>query len=577
MAGPWEDFAPQESAQQGPWTDFAPKKKNQPDALDRSFDPTIGMSGAQKFLAGMGKSFTDTGRGVGQMFGLTSQQDIDEAKARDKALMATGAGTFGNIAGEVVKYAPAAAFSGVLAPAAAVAGIAGLTTGGNVEQRIKESALQGGTALALGGALKLLGAGANKVGRMGSTDTARRIATDVVGDAPQAAALARAAENAGLSSDQALVGMNRPAVAGLSNIVKGVNPQMSADAAQLAARQEAARLAAIKGVTPDLKTAVAAREAVSKPWYEIASQKAATIDEPFMDLFNRLPKGTMEAAENIARMEGKPFMLGEFVPAAEGVAAQYPRMTGDSLHYIKRALSDISNMADPTKGIGRDSQRAARGVLDDFLTTFENKIPQYRMGRQNFADASRPVNQSEVLQAMTQKLQSPQGGERASAFLNAIGDGEKALLKKSTGYPRYESGQLKDLLSPKQNMVVDDIASQLQRDAAVSAQATAPGGRTSALNAINENTLTQRIPNLLNPKVAIANKAIGEAEAKISKSVMLKLSDAMQNPKKLADLLETAPVEQRNLMLRFINGVNNRNSVEIGSAAGVSAGKKPKK
>ena len=571
------------------WDD--PPKPRKPDALDQSFDPTIGTSGAQKFLAGMGKSVADTGRGLGQIVGLTSQQDIDDAKARDKALMATGAGTFGNIAGEIVKYAPALALSGVALPAAAIGGIAGLTTGGSLGERGKEAAIQGGAALALGGAAKLLGAGANKVGRMGSLDTSRRIATDVVGNVDEAVPLLRAAEKAGISSDQALAEMNRPAVAALSNIVKGVNSQMSAEAAQMAARQEAARMAAIKGVTPDLAAARAAREAASEPWYDIAKESAANIDRPFMDLFSRLPKGTMEAAENIARMEGKPFMVGKFapelkglpsqfprilegdpllgksfVPATEGAAAQYQRMTGDSLHYIKRALSDISNMADPAKGIGRDSQKAARGVLTDFLEQFETKIPQYRMGRQNFADMSRPVNQSEVLQAMTAKLQSPQGGERASAFLNAMGDGEKALLKKSTGYPRYESGQLKDLLSPKQNAVVDDIAAQLRRDAAVASQASAPGARSSALTAINENTLTQRIPNLLNPKVAIANKAIGEAEASLSKKVMLDLSDAMQNPKRLADLLETAPVEQRNLMLKIINGVNNRNGVDIGAA-----------
>lgn len=68
---------------------------------DISLDPTDGMSGLDKFRAGMGKAFVDTGRGIGQLFGLVDQKDIDEAAKRDSYLMDTGAGIAGNIAGHV--------------------------------------------------------------------------------------------------------------------------------------------------------------------------------------------------------------------------------------------------------------------------------------------------------------------------------------------------------------------------------------------------------------------------------------------------------------------------------------------
>lgn len=78
-----------------------------------TYDPTEGMSGAQKFFAGVGKAMTDAGRGVGQAFGLVSRDDIAEARRLDQALMNTGAGTAGNIVGNIATLAPTAFIPGV--------------------------------------------------------------------------------------------------------------------------------------------------------------------------------------------------------------------------------------------------------------------------------------------------------------------------------------------------------------------------------------------------------------------------------------------------------------------------------
>lgn len=102
-----------------------------------TYDPTSGMSGMDKFLAGAGKTFVDTGRGIGQIGAniadfvsprpknlkslitgednsrsAESLKDIMLAKARDRALMGTGAGVAGNIAGGVTLAAPTALIPG---------------------------------------------------------------------------------------------------------------------------------------------------------------------------------------------------------------------------------------------------------------------------------------------------------------------------------------------------------------------------------------------------------------------------------------------------------------------------------
>lgn len=70
-------------------------------------DPTEGMSGTQKFLAGAGKAFYDVGRGVGQLVGLVDQKDIDAAKKLDAPLMKSGAGIAGNLTGNIATALPA--------------------------------------------------------------------------------------------------------------------------------------------------------------------------------------------------------------------------------------------------------------------------------------------------------------------------------------------------------------------------------------------------------------------------------------------------------------------------------------
>lgn len=88
-------------------------------------DPTAGMSGGQKFMAGVGKSMSDTGLGLKQLYAMGADavsprgnlsslvtgkdnsrlaevtREVSEARERDRPLMDTGAGMAGDIAGNV--------------------------------------------------------------------------------------------------------------------------------------------------------------------------------------------------------------------------------------------------------------------------------------------------------------------------------------------------------------------------------------------------------------------------------------------------------------------------------------------
>jgi hypothetical protein len=120
----------------------------------KATDPTEGMSGVDKFRAGVGKAFADVGTGAQQLYAgaadlvaprqqnvsslVTGQKvpsRVDEMRAQvaedrrvDAPLMDTGAGIAGNLAGNVAMLAPTALVPGAstVPGAAIIGGVAGL-------------------------------------------------------------------------------------------------------------------------------------------------------------------------------------------------------------------------------------------------------------------------------------------------------------------------------------------------------------------------------------------------------------------------------------------------------------------
>lgn len=337
-------------------------------------------------------------------------------------------------------------------------------------------------------------------------------------------------------------------------------PELVSAMAQRELGEETARKAAVEGVTPDLKKALTARNLMSEPLYEAAKKQVVTLDQPFLELFDRMPKGTVEAAANIARMEGRPFQIGSYVPAhtvqtgvldaagnpiMQQVPEQLPKITGDSLHYLKRALSDISN-ASPATGVGKDAQQAARGVLKEFMQQFEGKISKYGAARETFAAMSEPVNQAQVLNEMLSVLQKPGGGERVTPFLNALGRGEQSMLKRSTGVPRYED--ISQVLTPPQMRVVKDVAGQLERDAQMTRLAAE--GKPALAKLLKEDTAPITSPSWFNWMTTALNKVSSNLQGRVNDKTIKSIAQAMESGKGAQDLLNSVPASERNIVLK---------------------------
>lgn len=178
-----------------------------------------------------------------QKFGKADPLVLQSAKiAQDQA-------PIGATVGQLAKYAPAATFSGILAPAIAAGGIDYLTTPGNVEKRMEAA-----------GETAAMGTGAGVLGRLGAStvrglrrladpkERARDVLEKIVMPGEKGQALWAASKAPGnVSAAQSLVGLNNNQIGALEQILRtapnesqGLNSAVYYD--RLRAAQEAAQV-----------------------------------------------------------------------------------------------------------------------------------------------------------------------------------------------------------------------------------------------------------------------------------------------------------------------------------------------
>jgi hypothetical protein len=306
------------------------------------------------------------------------------------------------------------------------------------------------------------------------------------------------------------------------------------------AEQEAARTTALQGITPDIKSAINTRRNISTPLYTSAFKTSVPIDDTLVNLFERMPRGTLRQARELARVEGRPFEI-----AMDG------NISGENLHYIKRALGDIAYGTPGATAIGADARTAAKNLLNEYLQVVETKIPAYKAARNTYSDLSKPVNQAQVLKEMVSVLEKPGGGERIGPFLNVLGRGEEAMLRRAggRGAPRYEA--LSEVLTPDQLRVVKDVAKQLETNVAVKAQVSA--GEQKLADFLKEELPNLRLPNIFNVLVTTTNKFLELLGAQAGKETIAKLANAAQSARTFDELLSVLPFSERNKLLATMN------------------------
>lgn len=547
-----------------------------------TYDPTEGMSGTQKFLAGVGKAMTDLGRGAGQMVGLVSREDVQRARALDAPLMRTGAGTAGNIVGNVAMLAPTAmipgantiagagtigAVSGLLQPSTSTAetiGNVGLGTVAGAAIPTATSALRGGKSLAepfyQAGRERIVG---RAITNAAGGDDAANVISSLRGATAQTPGVQ---PTVGMAAQQ----MNRPSLAALGRATEAINPDvMNAVAARNAANQQA-MLDALRGVAGDdtaLNALRAQRGEMADVAYNMARQSDAmrrgmATEQAVALNQSRAGLGSLGNLPNITDAQAaaqaiRPTRTLEELarrPAMQNVIAQAralaankgqdignPLTSIDGLHYIKLALDDALEF-NPVNAIGRNQKAALTGIKNTLVEEMDKISPVYGVARRNFAEASRPITQMELGQEIARRSINPQSGNIMPGQLSrALVNDDMA--RNIAGMP---NATVANTLAPDQLSVLRGIENDL-RGFTFSQTAGRGVGSDTVQKLAFTNMLQQvGIPTFLQnfaPSQVLGNVAqrgLGLAYGEMNQRMASELAEAMMNPQRAAELMQLA-------------------------------------
>lgn len=515
-------------------------------------DPTEGMSGTDKFLAGAGKAITDVGRGLGQMVGLVGRDDVAESRKLDAPLMATGAGTAGNIAGNIAALLPTAMIPGAatLKGAALIGAGTGLAAPSeSTLETLKNTGL--GAALAPAANIAGRGIGALAQGGKALIDPFTKAGQDRMAARTLqqfAADPTKAAQN--LRNAQSLVPGSIPTMAqasddaGLAQLERTLrnNPETApAILAQLNA-QRAARLDAVQNIAGDDAYYNAIKEGRS---IFAAEDYAKAVAQGFDT------KALSGVQKELDRVLARP-LVQDLAGKAKAIAANNDEALTElgsirGVDYLIKALdNEISKAKGAASSIGKEELRSLTKTKADLLDILKKAAPAYTEARENFAGMSRQVNSMDVARDLLDRMQSPLA--RAGASGRELKNEYARALENATESVKRQTGMDLPLeaIMPKRDL---DMLQNVARDMARAANADDLGravGSNTAQNLSAQNLLrrvlgptglpeswaeSNMLQAFLSPYTGIAKLAGSE------RAVMDRLSKAAIDPQDAAMLL----------------------------------------
>lgn len=514
--------------------------------MQRMADPTSGMGFLDKFNSGMGKAFTDIGRGAGQMVGMgPSAEETRENRRLDAPLMKTGAGTAGNIAGNIAALAPLAVVPG--ANTVAGAGAMGILAGG------LQPTETGGQRLVNMGAGGLLGAGVQGVaqypnqvyegakGLLTKPFQTTHAAVEPLYEGGRKNILSRALSGAtgpnrqqvvtNLKNAQELVPGSLPTAAEAGNSGGLAAMQRAAAAVDpesyvtRAAQQNEARVAALQGVagTHGQRGAIEAnRDSIASQLYKTARQQgvdqqmASALKPQMKNLMERAPGGVVEKAKELARLNGEAMDRGGSL---------------NGLHWMKLAVDDLLSSPQQS-GIGKQMERGLAQYKNDLVSVIDELSPAYAKARSTYQTMSKPINQMDIAQEIADKSINKLTGQlQPQAYARALSDDTAA---RATG---FNKATLESTLDPSQLGTLDALKRDLARSVSARDLGRGPGSDTTQKLAMTNLLQRSGLPMgvLQTPGVSrVANWLYQNADDQMRE----RLAQTLLNPKETAALME---------------------------------------
>lgn len=604
MAGPWEKYQ-QAAPADGPWAKYAQKPAGDGRSMELDIvggtpvsaqqfeqeNPTDGMSGLDRFAAGVGKSLVDTGHGLKQVgtsmadyfvrsnpalfdegtspalqASLARQyEEAEDRKRLDAPLTSTGAGMAGNIVGAVGQIlGPGIALRGTSAGSALLP----RTVGGNAlqgaafgaSQPVSSDAGRGGS-IALGGITGGAGAAAPKA-ISGITSLARNAMPAVSRGAQTRAAAGvlnkfsadPAALRAGATSPQTLVAGSQPTLAeasgdvGLAGLQRTLanTPEFGNAFTQRQQANNLARVSAIESAFGGADDTAAAAIRSTR------DQAARTILKPI----DKLPMTSLnKVVAGVARLSEKHQAAPAVRQAMDAVKEELPniRTVGDA-HAVRQYIGQLIGGQVEGKAGAKLAKRelmTVQGLLDREMRA---AYPEWGRFLREYKGLSREADQvavgAELLgtgRAVRSATNDP--SLTPAAFGRAAGNLDRTV-QRATGFNRASASKT---LTQPQREVVDAVRRDLERYSRASTDGKAIGSNT-VQNAIGGNTFQSAVgpvgAAVFEPISGVALLGLNQMRGKFGGKVAALVEEAMLDPARAAEILASVPPGQRSAVVR---------------------------
>jgi hypothetical protein len=330
-------------------------------------------------------------------------------------------------------------------------------------------------------------------------------------------------------ADEFVAGSKPTAAEALSEIPEAVN--LAAAQERLARTQEAAPLFARRAEEQAQARLGAVREVAGKPGELEAAITARSADanRNYGEAFGVVLTGDPK----LAKIATNPYFRDALPDAiklseARGITAKTDLT--QFLQFIKLSLDkQLSRTGDTA--LSNTEKREVALVKDELMGWLSPKNPAYQVARDEFAAASRPINQMEIGQFLEKKLNSAMDVENAGSFALAVREAA-STIKKASGEARFT--KLEEVLTPKQNAIITNVVEDIKR--ASNAKKLAARARATGIDA-NEAEL----PQLLNRTAAITNAVLRAVKKNAIPEMNREMARLFAEPKALAAFMSSVP------------------------------------
>lgn len=446
----------------------------------------------------------------------------------------------GKFIGQGAKWYNQAARAGLMAAPYAATSVVANPSDDKITDRAIQGAIGGTAAMVASpllsgitrGSQYLIDAIRGRSGKVGAGKVARDIAGQSIDDIKTLNA--NAPNN--MTSSQATLPANRDVWQSLGKMAERKDP--NSYYRMLGDEQEANRIMAMEAVKPNLKVAEARRKTLSDPLYDAVRNNKKPVDtKTIISKVNKIIDENSGNPELVAAM--KRVKSGLYDDA--GNVVKDPKKISSIMDGIKSSMASKDN-------------KFIVGQLTEIRQDIAKALPGRATADKVYSHLSKPVNQSKVIDAMVDTLKAPKGGERVTPFLNAIGTGENALIKRADQSPRY--GGLDEILNVPQKSARDKVVNELLRDAEVERRALSGAGGMADI--IVGDKWKARLPPLVDAKFGTANKVLDIIESKVNKATMDAIVEGMKSGKNANEMLNTLPSGER---IKVIQALKNQKAI----------------